>query len=129
MAVKHVFTDPTTGLLSVSAPSAQRKFFLETSTIEVRVSNEVLKEVQQSGLGDFIDCPVSGGIPAAHQGNLSFMVGGSETLYGKAKPILATMGKEENILFCGPPGAGLVTKQINNYCGNVAYIGLCEGWF
>jgi len=128
IAVKHVFTDPSTGLLSVTAPPTRRKFFLETSTIEVRVSNEVLKEVEKSGLGDFIDCPVSGGIPAAHQGNLSFMIGGNEALYERAKPILVSMGKEENILFCGQPGAGLVTKQINNYCGNVAYIALCEGW-
>lgn len=57
------------------------------------------------------------------------MVGGSEELCEKAKPILVSMGKEENIIFCGRPGAGLATKQINNYCANVAYIALCEGWY
>ncbi|KAK5053868.1 hypothetical protein LTR84_001830 [Exophiala bonariae] len=126
-AVSHVFTDPSIGLLSVRTSSSSRKFFLETSTIEVRISNEVLKEVEKSGLGDFIDCPVSGGIPSAHQGSLTFMVGGSEALFQKAKPVLVSMGKEENLLFCGRAGAGLVTKQINNYCANVAFIGLCEG--
>jgi 3-hydroxyisobutyrate dehydrogenase-like beta-hydroxyacid dehydrogenase len=126
-AVSHVFTDPSNGLLSVPASSSSRKFFLETSTIEVRISNEVLKEVEKSGLGDFIDCPVSGGIPSAHQGNLTFMVGGSEALFQKAKPVLVSMGKEKNLLFCGRPGAGLATKQINNYCANVAFIALCEG--
>lgn len=126
-AVRHVFTDPSNGLLSATVSSAKRKFFLETSTIEVRISNEVLKEVEKSGLGDFIDCPVSGGIPSAHQGNLTFMVGGSQTLFEKAKPILVSMGKEENLIFCGRPGAGLATKQINNYCANVAFIALCEG--
>lgn len=127
-AVKKVFTDPSNGLLSVAPTQrGRKKFFLETSTIEVRTSNEVLKAVEKSGLGDFIDCPVSGGIPAAEQGNLTFMVGGNKELYEKAKPILTSMGKEENILFCGPPGAGLATKQINNYVANVSYIALCEG--
>ena len=107
--------------------SGRKKFFLETSTIEVRTSNEVLKEVETSGLGDFIDCPVSGGIPATKQGNLTFMVGGNKDLFERAKPILATMGKEETLIFCGPPGAGLATKQINNYVANVAYVALCEG--
>ena len=127
--MRQVFTDSTTGLLSVPLSSTSRKFFLETSTIEVRISNEVLKEVEKSGLGDFIDCPVSGGIPAAQQGNLSFMIGGNETLYNRAKSILVSMGKLENIMFCGPPGAGLATKQINNYVANVAYIALCEGQY
>ncbi|KIV83068.1 hypothetical protein PV11_05128 [Exophiala sideris] len=123
-AVRKVFTDPSNGLLSVTS-GGRKKFFLETSTIEVRTSNEVLKEVETSGLGDFIDCPVSGGIPAADQGNLTFMVGGNKELFERAKPILATMGKEENLIFCGPPGAGLATKQINNYVANVSYIALC----
>ncbi|OQU95877.1 NAD binding domain-containing protein [Cladophialophora immunda] len=127
-AVEKVFTDPSNGLLSViPAEGARKKFFLESSTIEVRTSNEVLKEVTKSGLGEFIDCPVSGGIPAAEQGNLTFIVGGSQELFEKAKPILASMGKAENIIFCGPPGAGLATKQINNYVANVSYIALCEG--
>lgn len=122
-----MFTDPSTGLLSVSQHSGTRKFFLETSTIEVRTSNEVLEEVKKSGLGDFIDCPVSGGIPAADQGNLTFMVGGTQELLDRAKPVLSTMGRAENIIFCGPAGAGLATKQINNYIANVSYIALCEG--
>lgn len=129
-AVERVFTEPSTGLLSLPAysdGSLSRKFFLESSTIEVRTSNRVLEAVEKSGLGDFIDCPVSGGIPAAQQGNLTFMVGGHKTLFERAKPILASMGKEDNISFCGPPGAGLATKQINNYVANVAFIGLCEG--
>ena len=121
--------DQENGLLSISRDGGRvaSKLFLESSTIEVRTSNEVLKQVQKSGNGDFVDTPVSGGIPAAHQGNLTFMVGGSLALFERAKPVLASMGKAENIIFCGPPGAGLATKQINNYIANVAYIALCEG--
>lgn len=131
--VKNVFTDPSTGLLCIGSsagipiPPSKSKFFIETSTIEVDTSNYVLKKVEDSGLGHFIDAPVSGGIPAAYQGNLTFMVGGDMELFERAKPVLISMGKEENIFFCGPPGAGLATKQINNYIANVSYVALCEG--
>ena len=83
--------------------------------------------MEKSGLGDFVDAPVSGGIPAAYHGNLTIMVGGSRKLFERAVPILGSIGKKENIIFCGPPGAGLATKQINNYVANVAYVALCEG--
>jgi 3-hydroxyisobutyrate dehydrogenase len=126
-AVRRVFTDANTGLLSIRKDSSRPKFFLETSTIEVRTSNEIMEEVEKSGLGDFIDCPVSGGIPAAQQGTLTFMIGGSKELYDKAKPILCSMGKEENIIFCGKRGAGLATKQINNYIAYASFIALSEG--
>lgn len=125
-AVKKVFTDPSNGLLAASKGST-RRFFLECSTIEVSISREVLQDVEKSGLGDFIDSPVSGGIPAADAGTLTFMIGGTQELYDKAKPILALMGKEENIIYCGGPGAGLATKQINNYMAYTAYLALCEG--
>lgn len=126
-AVRTVFTDASQGLLAAPKVDRKQKLFLECSTIEVRTSNEVLKEVENSGLGDFLDSPVSGGIPSAHQATLSVMVGGSRHVFERAKPILASMGKEENIVYCGTAGAGLATKQINNYVANVSYIALCEG--
>lgn len=124
-AVEQVFTDPEKGMLSVK--SSKRKFFLECSTIEVAASARVLQAVKTSRLGDFIDAPVSGGIPAADQGTLTFMVGAARDLFNRAKPILALMGKEENIIYCGGPGAGLATKQINNYIANVSFVALSEG--
>lgn len=126
-AVKKVFLDPSTGLLAGS-PDKGRRFFLECSSIEVSTSREVLEEVEKSKLGSFIDSPVSGGIPAADNGTLTFMIGGTEELYEEAKPILNNMGVEKNIIYCGPPGAGLASKQINNYIAYVSYIALCEGW-
>lgn len=98
---------------------------METSTIEVSTSLEVLNKVEQSGLGDFLDAPVSGGIPSATEGKLIFMVGGPENLYTRARPVLELMGKE--FFYCGKAGAGLATKQINNYIAYCSYIGLCEG--
>lgn len=57
------------------------------------------------------------------------MVGGSQQLFDKSLPVLEMMGKKENIFFCGGPGAGLATKQLNNYLGYIGYMGLCEGTY
>lgn len=55
------------------------------------------------------------------------MVGGPKDVFETAKPVMATMGKAENLIHCGGPGAGLATKQINNYVAYCSYVALCEG--
>ena len=126
-AVKIVFQDPSTGLIA-GCTANSRKLFLETSTIEASTSLEVLKALHEAvPNAEFLDAPVSGGIPPAHAGTLTFMTGGPESVFEKAKPIMATMGKAENLIRCGGPGAGLATKQINNYIAYCSYVALCEG--
>ena len=122
--VRDVFTNPSNGLLSIPQ-GGSRKIFLECSTIEVATSVEVRKLVAESGLGMFVDAPVSGGPKGSDAGTLTFMVGGSEDEVKTVKPILELMGK--NIFHCGGAGAGLATKCLNNYAAWVSFLGLCEG--
>lgn len=121
--VKEVFTNPTTGLLAISKPSS-RKLFIECSTIDVPTSLEVYRAVDASGLGDFVDAPVSGGSNGAKVASLTFMVGGSQEVAQEIKPIVMTMGKTFH--YCGGAGAGLATKQINNYMSGVCMVGISE---
>ncbi|OHW96419.1 3-hydroxyisobutyrate dehydrogenase protein [Colletotrichum incanum] len=121
--VLDVFTNSETGLLSI-AKTDTPKLFIECSTIEVTASLATKDAVIESGLGTFIDAPVSGGPNGANAGTLTFMVGGSESEYAFAEPILKVMGK--NVFYCGPSGAGLATKQINNYLSSVCTVGVCE---
>ncbi|EXK46403.1 hypothetical protein FOXG_10918 [Fusarium oxysporum f. sp. lycopersici 4287] len=121
--VQHVFTNPETGLLSAK-PKGKPILFIECSTIEVTTSIEVGKAVKRSGTGTFIDAPVSGGPNGANKATLAIMAGGDESDFAKAEPILNMMGK--NIFHCGPAGAGLATKQINNYLSSVCTVGVCE---
>src|SRR5438477_4867572 len=107
--VLHVFTDAFTGLLS--APKSNReKLFIECSTIDVQTSLLVGENVKESGLGIFVDSPVSGGPNGANAGTLTFMVGGTPQLFAQVKPIVRTMGKAESVFHCGPAGAGLAAK-------------------
>jgi len=128
--VEFVYTDEKTGLLSAEKRADNHNTykpirFIDCSTIEVAASTAVGDRVRASGLGTFIDAPVSGGVNGANEGTLAIMVGAVEAVdYDFAKPILQLMGK--NIFYCGPPGAGLATKQINNYLSSVCTVGVCE---
>lgn len=124
--VLSVFTESETGLLAAKSRSTGRKFFIDCSTIDVKSSLEVGKAVATSGLGDFVDAPVSGGPNGANAGNLTFMVGGPDSLFPQVKSIVSTMGKQSSIFYCGPAGAGLATKQINNYLSAVSILGVSE---
>ncbi len=121
--VHDAFTNPSTGLLTISKTGTE-KLFLECSTIDVKTSLLVGEEVRKSGLGSFVDAPVSGGPNGAYGATLTFMVGGTEELFRRVEPVVRTMGK--NIFHCGPAGAGLATKQINNYLSSVCILGTCE---
>lgn len=118
-----MFKDENSGLLSVQNRGG-KLHLIDCSTISVSTSTKVGEEVAQSGLGTFIDAPVSGGPNGANGGTLTLMVGGSRADFDFAESILKMMGK--SVFFCGPPGAGLATKQINNYLSSVCTVGVCE---
>jgi len=121
--VKKVFLDPNTGLLAISKPA--NKLFIECSTIDVPTSQEVAEAVKESGLGRFADAPVSGGPTGASAATLTFMVGGDKEVVDEIRPIVMTMGK--TFFHCGGAGAGLATKQINNYLSGIKMLATAEG--
>lgn len=121
--VKEVFCNTSTGLLSI-AKKSNDIMFIECSTIDVSTSEEVRQAVVASGLGSFADAPVSGGPTGAKAATLTFMCGGPEDILASIKPIVLTMGK--TFYRCGGPGAGLKTKQINNYLSGICMLGTAE---
>ena len=126
--VQTVFCHPKTGLLTLDASSSKRtKLFVDCSTIDVQTSKEVSEAVNTSGLGTFADAPVSGGVRGADMGTLTFMIGSPPELFEDVRSIAAYMGAPESIFHCGGVGAGLATKQINNYVSAAIMIAVCEG--
>lgn len=87
------------------------KFCIDMSTIDPSVSVEIAKMVKEKG-AEFIDAPVVKSKPAAIAGKLGILVGGSESAYDKALPILKYMG--ENVIRMGDNGKGLVMKICHN---------------
>ena len=73
-----------------------------------------------------IDAPVSGGVAGAAAGTLTFMVGGTEEAFARARPILESMGK--TIVHAGGSGNGQAAKICNNMILGVSMIGVSEAF-
>lgn len=118
---------------SVPSCSLPERLFLDCSSIDVATSTKIgtLVGSYSKQMWNFMDAPVSGGPAGSEAGELTFMVGcdradKSPLLNTAILPTLSMMGAVDHIYLCGQPGAGLATKQLNNYLGYVGYLGLCE---
>ena len=96
---------------------------LDCSTIDVDTARTVTADAVAAGY-DMVDAPVSGGIAAANGGTLTFMVGGTDTAFARAEPILAAMGKA--VIHAGGSGAGQAAKICNNMLLGASMIATCE---
>ncbi|MEO8548258.1 MAG: 3-hydroxyisobutyrate dehydrogenase [Sphingomicrobium sp.] len=105
-------------------PAAPKTAILiDCSTIDVATAKEVESEASKAGL-TMVDAPVSGGIAAAEGGTLTFMVGGSDEGFEKARPILEKMGKA--VIHAGGPGSGQAAKICNNMLLGATMAATCE---
>ncbi len=84
---------------------------IDCSTIDVATARALADEAGAHGL-DAVDAPVSGGIAAAASGTLTFMVGGTDAAFARARPILSAMGRA--VIHAGASGAGQAAKIANN---------------
>lgn len=96
---------------------------LDCSTIDVGTARQVTADAVAAGY-DMVDAPVSGGIAAANNGTLTFMVGGTDTAFARAEPILSAMGKA--VIHAGASGAGQAAKICNNMLLGASMIATCE---
>lgn len=83
---------------------------IDMSTIAPATARKLYETLKVNGIQS-LDAPVSGGDIGAQHGTLSIMVGGEESAFQRALPILQAMGK--NIVHIGEAGAGQVTKACN----------------
>lgn len=98
---------------------------IDCSTIDVETAREVAQAAQGSGLA-MIDAPVSGGVAGAQAASLTFMVGGAEEAFARARPILEHMGK--TIVHAGGAGNGQAAKICNNMILGASMIVVCEAF-
>ena len=99
--------------------------FLDCSTVDV-VSARAVAAMAAEAKVIPLDAPVSGGIGGASAGTLTFMVGGSEAGFEKAKPLFDIMGQKA--VHCGPSGNGQAAKICNNMILGATMIVTCEAF-
>jgi 3-hydroxyisobutyrate dehydrogenase len=78
-----------------------------------------------SGGRSFIDAPVSGGQAGAEAGQLTVMCGGDAAAFGRVEPAIGAFAKAVRLM--GGPGAGQLTKMVNQICIAGLVQGLAEG--
>jgi len=117
--VRQVFHDDV-------APNAKAgTLLIDCSTIDVASAREVGEGLQKLGF-DFVDAPVSGGIAAAGGGTLTFMVGGTDEAFERARPFLEPMAKA--VIHAGQLGAGQAAKICNNMILGATMAATCEAF-
>jgi 3-hydroxyisobutyrate dehydrogenase len=103
----------------------QGTLFIDSSTIDVASARAAHEAATAAGMAS-LDAPVSGGVGGAVAGTLTFMAGGTQAAFTRAKPILELMGKK--IVHCGPAGAGQAAKICNNMILGISMIGVSEAF-
>jgi len=94
--------------------------FVDHTTASAEIARELHAEAKKLGF-DFVDAPVSGGQAGAQNGVLTVMCGGEAEPYGRAEPVIAAYARMCRLI--GGPGAGQLTKMVNQIC----IAGLVEG--
>ncbi|KAK4348116.1 hypothetical protein RND71_034455 [Anisodus tanguticus] len=109
--------------------------FIDSSTIDPQTSRKVSAAVSNCSLihkrdgwkaPAMLDAPVSGGVLAAENGTLTFMVGGPEEAYTASKLLFLSMG--ENTIYCGGSGNGATAKICNNLAMAISMLGVSEAF-
>jgi 3-hydroxyisobutyrate dehydrogenase len=119
-AGKHV-AEVYRSAVFTSAPKSA--ILIDCSTIDIETARKVESEAGSAGFS-MVDAPVSGGIAAAEAGTLTFMVGGSDEGFERARPLLEAMGKA--VIHAGGPGAGQAAKICNNMLLGATMAATCE---
>jgi 3-hydroxyisobutyrate dehydrogenase len=98
---------------------------MDCSTIDVESARAVIADAVAAGY-EMVDAPVSGGIAAAEAGTLTFMAGGTDAAFARAKPFLEQMGKA--VIHAGDAGAGQAAKICNNMLLGATMVATCEAF-
>jgi 3-hydroxyisobutyrate dehydrogenase len=119
--VREVYLAPG-GVLASAKPGT---LLIDCSTVDVETARAVAAAANVNEL-EMLDAPVSGGVAGAEAGTLTFMVGGGERAFARAKPVLEAMGKI--IIHAGAAGSGQAAKICNNMILGISMIAVCEAF-
>jgi len=98
------------GALAGMKPGA---IFVDHTTASADVARELYAAAKALGIA-FVDAPVSGGQAGAENGLLTVMCGGDQPAFDAAKPVAMAFSRAFTLM--GAPGAGQLTKMVNQIC-------------
>ena len=87
--------------------------FVDHTTASADVARELYAAAKALGIA-FVDAPVSGGQAGAENGLLTVMCGGDQAAFDAVKPVAMAFSRAFTLM--GAPGAGQLTKMVNQIC-------------
>ena len=118
--VREVITGPDGALQAM--PSGA--ILVDHTTASANLARELQSAASKAGIG-FLDAPLSGGQVGAETGQLTIMVGGDESVFVRARPVMDSYAKA--ITLIGEAGSGQLAKMVNQICIAGVVQGLSEG--
>jgi len=98
------------GVLAAMKPGT---LLVDHTTTSAGLARELAAAGAKQGVA-FLDAPVSGGQAGAVNGQLTVMVGGDQSVFDRAKPVIDAYAKA--CVLIGPAGAGQLAKMMNQIC-------------
>lgn len=114
----------TTGVDGAFRGMKQGAVFIDHTTASANIARELHQEASAKGF-QFLDAPVSGGQAGAENGVLTVMIGGDQSTFDCAKPLIDSFSQAA--LLMGESGSGQLTKMVNQICIAGLVQGLSEG--
>ena len=114
----------TTAASGVLSAMKSGSVLVDHTTASADLAQEVHAAAAAVGVG-FVDAPISGGQAGAENGVLTVMCGGERADFDRAAPLIAAYSRACRLL--GGPGAGQLTKMVNQICIAGLVQGLSEG--
>lgn len=112
-------------LVAAELPLHDGALVIDCSTIDVASCAAFHDALGKRGLAT-LDAPVSGGVAGAAAGTLTFMVGGTQAAFERARDLLSAMGK--TIVHAGAAGAGQAAKICNNMLAGISMLAVSEAF-
>ena len=99
---------------------------VDHTTASANVARELYDAAKNLGV-HFIDAPVSGGQAGAQNGLLTVMCGGDAPVFERVKPVAMAFSRAFTLM--GEPGAGQLTKMVNQICiAGLPWTGCAKTW-
>ena len=121
----NVVEEVVFGENGITSVDVTGKIVIDTSTGLPEHSKAFAARFKEAG-GDMLDMPLTGGVTGAEAGTLSFMIGGEKAVFERALPVIETMGRD--IVYCGPPGSGMVVKMANQMLITTFFTAIVEAF-
>lgn len=84
---------------------------VDFSSIQPEATRDMAARLKAEAEMDWVDAPVSGGVPGAEAGTLAIMAGGTEESFARVEKSVLHMASRFTLM--GPVGAGQTTKLCN----------------